>query len=60
MNEIYDTLIESFEFLSSIKRDNRISVNDLCLYNFEIKYKKCYEFYIFKDPQVNSIKVLIS
>ena len=49
MNKIYDTLIESFEILFSIKRDNRISVNDLCLCNFRIKYKKCCESYIFKN-----------
>ena len=60
MNEIYNTLLKFFEVLLSIKRDNRISINDLCLYNFEIKYKKCYKFYIFKDLQINSIKVLIS
>ena len=47
MNEIYDTFIESFEILLSIKRDNYISINDLYLYNFEIKYKKCCKSYIF-------------
>ena len=47
INEIYDTLIKSFEVLSSIKRNNRILINDLYLCNFEIKYKKCYKFYIF-------------
>ena len=60
MNKIYDILIKSFEILLLIKRDNRISINDLCLYNFEIKYKKCYEFYISKNSQINNIKVLIS
>ena len=60
MNKIYNTLIKSFETLSSMKRDNRISVNDLCLYNSRIKYKKCYEFYIFKNSQINNIKILIS
>ena len=60
MNKIYDTFIESFKILSSIKRDNRISINDLCLYNFEIKYKKYCEFYIFKYSQINNIKILIS
>ena len=49
INEIYDTFIESFEILSPIKRDNRISINDLYLCNFRIKYKKCCEFYIFKN-----------
>ena len=58
MNKIYDILIEFFEVLSSIKRDNRISINDLCLYDFEIKYKKCYKFYISKNPQINNIKIL--
>ena len=60
MNEIYDIFIESFEILSLMKRDNRISVNDLCLYNFKIKYKKCYKSYISKNPQINNIKILIS
>ena len=60
INEIYDTFIEFFEVLSSIKRDNRISINDLCSYNFEIKYKKCYKFYISKNSQINNIKILIS
>ena len=60
MNEIYDTLIESFEIFSSIKRNNRILVNDLCSCNFEIKYKKCYKSYIFKNSQINNIKILIS
>ena len=60
MNKIYDTLIKSLEVLLSIKRNNRISINDLCLCNFEIKYKKCYKSYIFKNSQINNIKVLIS
>ena len=60
INKIYDTLIESFEVLLSIKRDNRISINDFCLYNFDIKYKKCCESYIFKNSQINNIKILIS
>ena len=60
MNEIYDTFIESFKTLSSVKRDNRISVNDSCLCNFRTKYKKCCEFYIFKNSQINSIKILTS
>ena len=60
MNKIYDTLIESFEILPSIKRDSRISVNDSCLCNFRIKYKKCYESYISKNSQINNIKILIS
>ena len=60
MNKIYDTLIESLEILSSIKRNNRISINDLYLCNFRIKYKKCYESYIFKNPQINNIEILIS
>ena len=60
INKIYNILIEPFEILSSMKRDNRISVNDLCLYNFRIKYKKCCESYIFKNSQINNIKILIS
>ena len=60
MNKIYDTFIESFEILPSMKRDSRISINDLYLCNFKIKYKKCYESYIFKNPQINNINILIS
>ena len=59
INEIYDTFIKLFETLSSMKRDNRISINDLCLCNFNIKYKKYYKSYIFKDSQINNIKILI-
>ena len=60
MNEIYDTLIKSFEILSSMKRDSRISINDSCLCNFRIKYKKCCESYIFKNSQINNIEILTS
>ena len=60
INKIYDTFIKSFEILSSMKRDNRISINDLCSCNFRIKYKKCCESYIFKNSQINNIKILIS
>ena len=59
INKIYDTLIKSFEILSSMKRDNRISINDSYLCNFKIKYKKCYKFYIFKNSQINNINILI-
>ena len=48
MNEIYDTSIKSFEMLSSMKRDNRISVNKSCLCDSAIKYKRCCKFYISK------------
>ena len=60
MNEIYDTLIKSFETLLLMKRNNRISVNDSYLCNFKIKYKKCCKSYIFKNSQINNIKILIS
>ena len=60
MNEIYDTLIKFIETLSPMKRDNRISINNSCLCNFRIKYKKCYKSYIFKNSQINNIKILIS
>ena len=60
INEIYDIFIKSFEILSSVKRDNRISVNDSCLCNSKIKYKKCCESYIFKNSQINNIKILTS
>ena len=58
MNKIYDTLIKSCKTLLSMKRDNRISINDSYLYNFKIKYKKCYKSYIFKNSQINNIKIL--
>ena len=60
INEIYDTFIKLFEILPSMKRDNRISINDSYSCNFRIKYKKCYKSYIFKDSQINNIKILIS
>ena len=60
MNKIYDIFIEPPEILFSIKRDNRILINDSCLCNFRIKYKKCCESYIFKNPQINNIKILTS
>ena len=60
MNKIYDTLIKSFEILSSMKRDTRISINDSYLCNFRIKYKKYCESYTFKDSQINNIEILIS
>ena len=49
MNEIYDIFIKPLEILSSMKRDNRISINDSYLCNFKIKYKKCYKSYISKN-----------
>ena len=60
MNKIYDIFIKSLEILSSVKRDSRILVNDSYLYNSRIKYKKCCESYIFKNSQINNIKILIS
>ena len=60
INKIYDTFIKPFETLSLMNRDNRISINDSYLYNFKIKYKKCYKFYIFKNSQIKNIKILIS
>ena len=60
MNEIYDIFIESFEIRSQTKRDNRISINKSCLCDSAIKYKKCYKSYIFKNSQINNIKILIS
>ena len=49
INEIYDTLIKSFEILSSIKRNNRISINDLCLCDSRIKYKRYYKSLTLKN-----------
>ena len=60
MNEIYNILIESLEILFSMKRDSHILINDLYLCNFRIKYKKYCESYIFKNSQINNIKILIS
>ena len=60
INKIYDTLIEPPEILSSIKRDSRISINDSYSCNSRIKYKKCCESYISKNPQINNIEILIS
>ena len=48
MNEIYDTPIQSFEVLSHMKRNNRISINKSYLCDSAIKYKKCYKFYTLK------------
>ena len=60
INKIYDTLIKPFEILSSMKRDNRILINDSYFYNSEIKYKKYYKSYMLKNTQINNIKILIS
>ena len=49
MNKIYDTFIEFFKVLLPIKRDNRISINDLYLCDFKIKYKRCCKSYISKN-----------
>ena len=49
MNKIYDIFIKPFEVSSLIKRNNRISVNDLCLCDFKIKYKRCYKSYTLKS-----------
>ena len=47
INEIYDTLYKPSS-LKTMQKDNRISFNKSCLYDFEIKYKKCYKSYILK------------
>ena len=59
LNKIYDTFIEILEILSSIKRNNRILVNDLCSCNSGFKYEKCYKSYTSKDSQINNIEILI-
>ena len=56
MNEIYDILNESFEIISQLQRDNRISINKSYSCDFEIKYKRCYELYISKNAQINNAK----
>ena len=48
INKIYNTLIQFFEILSQMKRDNRILINKSNLCDFAIKYKKCYKSYTLK------------
>ena len=60
MNEIYDILNKSFEVISQLQRNNRISINKLCSYDFEIKYKRCYKLYILKNAQINNAETLTS
>ena len=48
MNEIYDIFIQSFEVLSQMKRNNRISINKSYSCDSAIKYKRCYKSYILK------------
>ena len=60
INEIYDIFNEPFEIISQLLRDNRISINKLYLYDFEIKYKRCYKLYIFKNAQINNVEIFIS
>ena len=43
-----------------MKRDNRISVNKLCLYGSTIKYKRYCESYTLKFIQINNADVLTS
>ena len=57
MNEIYDTLIQSFEISSRMKRDNRISINKSYLCDFAIKYKRCYKCYTSKFIYINNVNV---
>ena len=60
MNKICDTLIQSLEIPSQMKRDNRISINKSYLCGSAIKYKRCCESYILKLIQINNINVLTS
>ena len=48
MNKICDTLIQSFDVSSQMKRDNRISINKSYSCGFAIKYKRCYKSYTLK------------
>ena len=57
INEIYDILYE-FPLSKTLQKNNRIFFNKLYLYDFEIKYKKCYEFYILKAIQINNVEIL--
>ena len=56
MNKIYDIFIKSFEVLLSIKRNNRILINDLYLCDFKFKYKRCCEFYILKTFKLITLR----
>ena len=47
MNKIYDILYKP-SLIKTIQKDNHISFNKLYSYDFENKYKKCYEFYTLK------------
>ena len=58
INEIYDTLYKSFSS-KTLQKNNRISFNKSYLYDFEIKYKKCYKFYILKIIQINNVEIFI-
>ena len=49
INEIYDIFNKFFKTISQLQRDDRISINKSYLYDFEIKYKKCYKLYILKN-----------
>ena len=60
INEINSEFIKSFDFILQIKRDNRISSNNLCLCDLIIKYKKCCKFYISKLAQINNVNVFTS
>ena len=57
MNKIYDTLYKPSSS-KILQKDNRISLNKSYLYDFEIKYKRCYESYISKTIQINNVKIL--
>ena len=56
MNKIYDIFNESFEIISQLQQDNRISINKSYLYDFGTKYKRCYKLYISKNAQINNIE----
>ena len=60
MNKIYDILNKSFEIISQLQRDNRISINKSYSCDFETKYKKCYKLYISKNAQINNAETLTS
>ena len=47
MNKIYDILYKPFS-TKTVQKNNRISLNKSYLYDFESKYKKCYESYTLK------------
>ena len=58
INKIYNTLYKTSS-TKIIQKNNRISFNKSCLYDFKIKYKKYYKSYTLKIAQFNNAKIFI-